>query len=244
LKMNLNYRKRNTNDKNIFFLYKMKSSSDILKSKIYEAVDDWMNDNTDKIIKLLKNNPGPEYTNLINEIISSGLTYLKMTPGIRLAFLNDPRFNPNNKGLFYLTYQKRYANELDAILSNPKFNSSIIDIKELVHLDREYPNYVYPLMYDEDRDFFEVLAKHPLTASRLIYDYHHYGDKFLKKILKYDIPRSLIYSKFCSKSPTSKLPPKDLLMLAEQLKIKYDINNLDWKELCGKIGMILDIILD
>jgi len=58
-----------------------------------------------------------------------------------------------------------------------------------------------------------------------------------------DAKQRYVYSKFCSKNPTGKIPPKELLSLAKKLKIEYDVNNSDWTELCGKIGMVLGIIL-
>jgi len=53
------------------------------------------------------------------------------------------------------------------------------------------------------------------------------------------------YEEYCSNVPENlKIPPMKLVLIADKLKIEYDRNNINWPELCAKVRLRLDHLLD
>jgi len=53
------------------------------------------------------------------------------------------------------------------------------------------------------------------------------------------------YDEYCSSIPKDlKIPPIKLILIANKLDIEYDMMNINWTELCAKVRLRLDHILD
>jgi len=207
-----------------------------------EAIIDAVKNGHIEVVRLLLSNPrvDPTARNNLAIIYAARNGHTEI---VRLL-LTDPRVDPTVK-------------DNEAIKTALKNNH--LDIAKLLLQDgrtdwrivEQHP-VIKQILTDQNIDIEKKLAQSYLSFSKsgpkTIVDKKKEVSTIPKKIrinvVEWGVYQGF-YEEYCSNIPAHmKIPPMKLILIADKLKIDYDRYNIDWSELCTKVRIRLNQILD
>jgi len=185
-----------------------------------------------EIVKLLLTNPyvKPTADNNYPLIMASNNGHIDVVKVLLSDRRVDPSF-PDNIAI-KVAAKGGYIEIVKLLLEDPRVDWRVIQDDPIIQ----------KILNKNNIDIESRLSQSYLTLKQA-------GEEYIVKDIRKKVSELGVYKGFyeeyCSNIPDNlKIPPMKLILIADKLGIKYNKTNIEWAELCAKVKMRLDHLLD